>query len=173
MSIFKKTRLDRPVVAENSDKKIENSYPRINEDEMQDFSTPPVPKIEPTPNRQNSPKTINPYTQSAPKPQKSVVRLTPIAKENETQASDIIMDEPSLILNRANTDPNNPTISAKGHALLEIKNGKVYISNETVAETTFVQAKYPTALRSGDVILLGDRLLRIDIELAQPNGLDD
>jgi FHA domain len=181
MSLFKKTRLDRSVIAENKQpevvKEIENSYPRIEEAEppkrVSNTSTFPTEEAAPvTKTRVN--KTVNPYMQAQAKPAKSVVKLTAIAKENETLIGNaLVIEDDSTVINRANIDPENPTISGRSHALLEIKNGQVFLSNQTAAETTFVQVRQPMALRNGDVILLGDRLVRVEIENVKSTGLDD
>jgi FHA domain len=182
MSLFKKTRLDRSVIAENKEpevvKEIENSYPRIEEEAPKRASNTAIFAIaNDAMTKSSSNKTVNPYTQAQPKPTKSVVKLTPISKENEYLAHTLAIEEASMVINRANIDPENPTISGRGHALIEVKNGQVFLSNQTTAETTFIQVKQPTQLRNGDVILLGDRLIRVEIEnitaAATNAGLDD
>jgi hypothetical protein len=187
MSLFKKTRLDRNVFADNTSSTPESEvvYPRIREEEEITSQTSIISAetfipIESSPvalqsNRNSSPKTVNPYTKPTPKPQKTRIKLTPISKDDEALFDTLVSEEYALILNRANIDTDNPTISAKGHALIEVKNGEVYISNQTTAQTTFVQVKSPALLKSGDVILLGNRLVQIEIEnIAQTvSGLDD
>ena len=182
MSIFKKTRLDRSVIVENKTieavKELEASYPRIEEEaepskRVSNTSTfqheaEPVVKT-----RVN--KTINPYIQAQTRSSKSVIKLTPITKENEQSLATLIVEDASTIVNRSNIDPENPTISTKSHALLEIRDGQVFLNNQTAAETTFIQVKQPTQLQNGDVILLGNRLIRVNIENSNvtTNGLDD
>ena len=182
MSLFKKTRLDRSVIAENKQpevvKEIENAYPRIEEELPKRVSnTATFPVESSTTARQRGNKTINPYTQATAKPTKSVIKLIPITKENESVAiSTLVIEDASTIINRANIDPENPTISGKSHALIEIKNGQAFLINQTAAETTFIQIRQSTQLQNGDVILLGDRLVKVEIEntVASNNaGLDD
>lgn len=172
MSIFKKTRLDRSTTPEPVKEVV--SYPRIEEEEV--VPMPSAQEIEPVispPTVRNSAKTINPYTKPLAKPKKSTIKLTPLCKEDEIQRDTLIVEEDSILLTRHNIDPDNPTLSAKGHALLEVKNGQVFISNQTGAQTTFIQVNNPMPLKSGDVILLGDRLVRIEIETQNQAGLDD
>ena len=173
MSIFKKTRLDRSVAPEPAKEVV--SYPRI-EEEVVPTTMTPVQEIEPVispPTVRNSAKTINPYTKPLAKPKKSTVKLTPLCKEDEIQRDTLVVEEDRFLLTRHNIDPDNPTLSAKGHALLEVKNGQVFISNQTGAQTTFIQVNNPMPLKSGDVILLGDRLVKIEIETHSQAGLDD
>jgi len=171
MSIFKKTRLERTVMPEPAQEAV--SYPRIQEEEVLLTPIAPVKEEEPAPPIRNSSKTINPYTRPLPKPKNCIIRLTALSKDDESQRDTLVYDENSILLNRHNIDPDNPTLSSKGHALLEVKNGQVFISNQTAAQTTFIQVNSPMPLQSGDVILLGDRLVRIEIETTAQMGLDD
>ena len=60
-------------------------------------------------------------------------------------------------LNRQILDPDNNTITSKVQALLTNKDGKWYIQDQSVQKTTFVYAGEPVALKSGDIILMGNR----------------
>jgi hypothetical protein len=60
-------------------------------------------------------------------------------------------------LNRQLLDPNNNTITSKVQATLTNKDGKWYIQNQSVQKTTYVFAEEPVALKTGDIILMGNR----------------
>ena len=60
-------------------------------------------------------------------------------------------------LNRQLLDPNNNTITSKVQAILTFKDGKWYIQNQSVQKTTYVYADEPVALKTGDIILMGNR----------------
>jgi hypothetical protein len=64
---------------------------------------------------------------------------------------------PSVVLNRQNTDPVNPTITSKQQAVLTFEDGVWYIEDKSALQTTFVRVGRKTALQDGDIILMGDR----------------
>lgn len=63
----------------------------------------------------------------------------------------------NVILNRANTDSNNPTITSKQQAELIFENGNWFIENRSEYGTTFIAVNRRFQLNPGDVIMLGDR----------------
>lgn len=63
----------------------------------------------------------------------------------------------NVILNRANTDSNNPTITSKQQAELIFENGNWFIENRSEYGTTFIAVNRRFQLMPGDVIMLGDR----------------
>ena len=60
-------------------------------------------------------------------------------------------------LNRGNLDPNNNTITTNVQATLTCKDGKWYIQDRSALKTTFVRAAEATPIKTGDVILMGNR----------------
>ena len=175
MSLFKKTRLDRSLVADEEQpelvKETENVYPRIIEKNIEAIpndvlnASVGIQKDDEVITKTEAKKTVNPYIQGLPKPAKQLVRLIPITREDEQSLTAMtISNEEATVINRANIDIDNPTISNKGHALIEIKNGQILLTNQTKVETTFIQVRQPTALHDGDIILLGNRLIRVEIE---------
>ena len=63
----------------------------------------------------------------------------------------------NVILNRQNTDPENPTITSRQQALLTFENGKWYIEDKSAYKTTFIRVTKKTEIQDGDIIGLGDR----------------
>lgn len=63
----------------------------------------------------------------------------------------------NIILNRANTDSKNPTITSKQQAELIFENGNWFIENRSEFGTTFIAVNRRIQIKSGDVIMLGDR----------------
>lgn len=60
-------------------------------------------------------------------------------------------------LNRANTDPNNQTITSKTQAILTHEDDGWYIEDKSEQHTTFLRVARKTKLSDGDVIILGNR----------------
>lgn len=60
-------------------------------------------------------------------------------------------------LNRNNLDPDNNTITSKLQAALTNKDGKWFIQDKSAQKSTFVYAAEPTAIKTGDIILMGNR----------------
>lgn len=60
-------------------------------------------------------------------------------------------------LNRQILDPDNNTITSKVQATLTNKNGKWYVENQSAQKTTYVYAGEPIEIKSGDIILMGNR----------------
>lgn len=69
-----------------------------------------------------------------------------------------------IVLNRDNTDRENRTITSKEQAVLLYKDEKWYIENRSEYCTTYIEASRSFEIRSGDVIMLGDRRFRFDAE---------
>lgn len=63
-----------------------------------------------------------------------------------------------IALNRANTDPNNQTITSREQAVLICEGGSWYIEDRSEQHTTLIRITKRTKLESGDVIVLGNRL---------------
>lgn len=63
-----------------------------------------------------------------------------------------------VLLNRDNTEKNNPSITSKQQAIITSSDGRWYIEDKSEQKTTFVQAAQRIELHDGDIILLGNRL---------------
>jgi len=63
-----------------------------------------------------------------------------------------------VILNRDNTEQNNPSITSRQQAVITNSEGRWYIEDKSEQKTTFVQAAQKIELHDGDIILLGNRL---------------
>lgn len=91
--------------------------------------------------------------------------LTPISEETgEAEGIPILFKGKEVILNRANTSPQNDTISSGNQAVICCNDGIWSIEDKSEFKTTFVQAAYKIELHNGDLILLGDQLYRFDIQ---------
>lgn len=85
--------------------------------------------------------------------------LKPVAwKDEEVLYNPISYSGEIISLNRANTDPNNNTITSKEQAQLIHEGDSWYIENRSEQQTTFIRVGKRTKLESGDVIILGNRL---------------
>ncbi|MDE6283255.1 MAG: FHA domain-containing protein, partial [Muribaculaceae bacterium] len=103
--------------------------------------------------------TVNVYTAAAPVTNPSF-SLSPIQKVNEPVApTDLSFEGQEAILNRANTDPENLSITSRQQASIARRDGKWVITDLSDQQTTFVHpAKSGHVLSEGDIILLGNRL---------------
>lgn len=63
-----------------------------------------------------------------------------------------------VVLNRANTEENNASITSRRQAVVTNENGHWYIEDQSEQQTTFVRAGKKIELHDGDIILLGNRL---------------
>lgn len=70
----------------------------------------------------------------------------------------------NVILNRANTDPQNPTITSKQQAEVIFEDGKWFIENRSQYGSTFIAVNRRFQLMPGDVVMLGDRRFIFGIE---------
>lgn len=100
--------------------------------------------------------TINPWA----KPQSSEKQcsLSPIPWEGEeSKGQTQRYSGSSIILNRANTDPNNNSITSKEQALLSYESGVWYIEDKSRQQTTYLHVSKKTHIEDGDIIILGNR----------------
>ena len=63
----------------------------------------------------------------------------------------------TVLLNRANTDANNNSITSREQAVLTYEDGEWYIENRSDLRTTFIRVNGRVRLTSGDIIVLGNR----------------
>ena len=114
-------------------------------------------------------RTINPYInkKKAPADAKgaSICSLQPISRiEEESAPKKTTFEAQTVVLNRRNTDPSNPSITSGQQARLTFENGVWYIEDLSALKTTFVRAARKTALQDGDIILMGDREFKFSIQ---------
>lgn len=98
--------------------------------------------------------TVNPWVQVAPA---NKCRLEPIAQQGVDTPAALALKGDAHELNRANLDPENQTITSKVQAQITCEDGQWYIQDKSVQHTTFIYAGGKTALKEGDVILMGNR----------------
>lgn len=99
--------------------------------------------------------TVNPW--ATPQPG-TVCSLRPLAWENETvEYAPLSYSGEKIELNRANTDPNNQTITSQLQAEIVWEEGEWYITNKSAQKSTYIQVGERTPLKDGDVILMGNR----------------
>lgn len=85
--------------------------------------------------------------------------LRPLAwAREEINYNPISYSGQTIVLNRANTDPNNQTITSQEQAILYNEGGVWYIENRSSSESTMLRVRKKTRLESGDIIALGNRL---------------
>lgn len=107
--------------------------------------------------------TVNPYLDGfAAIPACS---LKPFKRSTERKVlENIDFEGDNINLKRANTDPDNATISTDCQAEITNENGKWYIVDKSATKTTFVRAAEKTELSEGSIILLGNRLFEFHIQ---------
>ena len=86
-------------------------------------------------------------------------QLQPIAWEGErVQYQPISYSGEQIVLNRANTDPNNHTITSKRQAILTHDDNGWFLENQSEHNSTFIQVNKRMKLQDGDIIMMGNRL---------------
>ena len=99
--------------------------------------------------------TVNPW--ATPQPG-TVCSLRPLAWESETVGyAPVSYSGEKIELNRANTDPNNQTITSQLQAEILWEEGQWYIVDKSAQKSTYIQVGEKTPLKDGDVILMGNR----------------
>lgn len=73
----------------------------------------------------------------------------------------------NIILNRTNTEPNNPTITSKEQAEINFENGNWFIENRSQLGTTYIAVNRRIQLMPGDIIMLGDRRFMFGVNEAE------
>ena len=99
--------------------------------------------------------TVNPW--SNPLAGKTF-KLQPVAWDNETDVIPAMTYAGAVVgLNRDNTDPTNNSITSKIQAEVTNENGKWFIEDKSIQQSTFVHAGRKIELVDGDEIILGNR----------------
>lgn len=88
--------------------------------------------------------------------------LTPISESGEAEGDLIDFSGNVISLNRANTAPENSTITSQVQAVITHEDDKWYIEDRSELKTTLVRAARKIELQNGDWILLGNQLFRFD-----------
>lgn len=84
--------------------------------------------------------------------------LKPIAWQGEeVNYNPITYSGDTIILNRANTDANNHSITSREQAVLTCEDGEWYLENRSDLRTTFLRVNGKVKLTNGDIIVLGNR----------------
>ena len=153
-----------PPTQEPIGKTIREPYPStIGDTEPVGPTVPePEPISAPKPGATVYPGTYNPYGGASPYggvPMMSYCKLTPLplAPNEKHLPKELELKGGYNELNRGNLDPDNITISQKIQAELTCKNGKWYIKDQSPYKTTYILASEETPLKSGDIILMGNR----------------
>lgn len=101
--------------------------------------------------------TINPYMMNIESEPSFI--LKPIKRVDERHGfEEIEYEGKQVVLNRENTEQNNPSITSKEQAIITCSDGHWYIEDKSEQKTTFVQAAHKIELQDGDIVLLGNRL---------------
>ena len=100
--------------------------------------------------------TVNPWTTPT---EDSFCTLRRISWQNERVSYEPVSYSGSeIVLNRANTDSNNNSITSREQAVIRHENGEWYIENRSDLQTTLVRVDRKLKLEDGDVIVLGNRM---------------
>lgn len=93
--------------------------------------------------------------------------LTFITRDNEPANDASLRFSGNVIqLNRGNTEPANQTITSKIQAELCFENDQWYLQDKSELKTTYIYAGQKTELKSGDIIVLGNRLFEFNCDSA-------
>lgn len=120
----------------------------------------PQTEREPEPKQEDLGGTINPYAGMGSYVPVSRCILKPVifpGEDTRYAPKPANFKGDHIELNRQSIDPDNNTITSKVQATLTHKNGKWYIQNQSMQKTTYIFADEPVELKSGDIILMGNR----------------
>ncbi|MBQ7258913.1 MAG: FHA domain-containing protein [Paludibacteraceae bacterium] len=120
-------------------------------------ASPAAKQVKPSPGQG----TVNPWVQVAPA---NKCKLDPIAQDGIDNPNAVHLKGDMHELNRANLDPENQTITSRVQACLTCEDGQWFIEDKSAQHTTFVYAGEKTALKDGDVVLMGNRQFVFHIE---------
>ncbi len=85
-------------------------------------------------------------------------RLIPVKHGSETHApSEKVFTNAVNELNRSCLDAENMTITSNVQARLTLENGQWFIEDASSQKTTYIHVSEKTALKDGDIILMGNR----------------
>ncbi len=94
-------------------------------------------------------------SKEAPKPKLVLVDENKDTKQN--------FEGEKISLNRTNLAPENSSISSKEHAAFTYKDGKWVLEDKSSNGATFIQVKGKVAVENGSLIILGDKVFRVEI----------
>lgn len=97
------------------------------------------------------------------KPSAPICCLTMVSEDGELL--DKSMKEysgESVVLNRFNTEENNPTITTQKQAELKYEDGEWYLLNLSEHQTTYLELNRKIQLEEGDVVVLGNRRFKFE-----------
>lgn len=98
-------------------------------------------------------------------PPKPKCSLTLIPEDDEQVDARTNRYEGSTVkLTRENTEPGNRSITTKEQAELLCEDGKWFVVNRSELCSTAVEASRKIELQAGDVVVLGDRRFKFDVE---------
>jgi hypothetical protein len=143
-----------PDVAVPGDATPKTTMPRV---ETPDVSVPDAITPEETTSEDDiSRRTVRPG-------KRSYCSLTLIPDEKEpVSASPLSFSGKEVVLNRANTEPDNITITSKAQAVLTCEDKHWFIQDRSELKTTYLYVSEKTELKPGDIIVLGDRRFLFD-----------
>ena len=107
----------------------------------------------------NDTTTVHPWI---PMQEGATFSLTPLGANDEKTAETLIFEGEEVKLTRRNLDAFNKTITSKTQAIIRKKDGEWYIINESKLKTTYIRIDKITKLRSGDIILIGNRQFKFE-----------
>lgn len=92
-------------------------------------------------------------------------KLIPISeKTGMPEGDELAFEGNEVVLNRANTAPNNTTITSQEQARISFMDGVWSIEDRSEYKTTFVQPSCKVELHQGDLILFGNQLYCFEIK---------
>jgi len=130
-----------------------------------------LPAIEPPTRHMEVGFTINPFLAAtvieppfpASPPPVRKFRLTALQADGSTPTGEAhVYEGDETLLDRANLDPANLTISVGAHCKVYHNGDSWMVQDLSTHRATFRRLDEPTALEPGDVLLLGDRLYRFE-----------
>ncbi len=124
-------------------------YPKFTDDGCPNLKNHPAQKA----GNKEVRKTVNSYDIRT----SNQITLRPIPRQNERPFNEIVFSGEEIKLNRDNLESQNQTITSKIQATITYQNGKWYLVDNSDLKSTYIQVTKPVELKTGDIILMGDR----------------
>lgn len=103
--------------------------------------------------------TINPWVEAAPTAVNSFA-LEPLDIHFKTMDKVLEFTGDDVLLNRANLEQDNATITQKTQASISRQGNQWVLNDRSEMNTTFIKMSSDYPLKDGDIILMGNRLFR-------------
>lgn len=83
---------------------------------------------------------------------------------NERTKQEVYLNGENIQISRSNLDPKNNSISSRGHVEIKKENGKVYLSDISSNNSTYIQVLGQAEVTSGMKVVIGNSIYQIIVD---------